>query len=86
MVKQLYENLGLDFLLELWVATRKFSEGVQIIWNFWMQGVFASAENTPDWCIGMCQILEQNLQSFSVSGLKLLRNMLCEGVQSIWNC
>jgi len=31
MVKQLYENLGLDFLLELWVATRKFSEGVQII-------------------------------------------------------
>jgi hypothetical protein len=31
MVKQLYENLGLDFWLELWGATRKFNEGVQSI-------------------------------------------------------
>jgi len=34
MVKQLYENMDLDFWLELWGATRKFCQGVQSILNF----------------------------------------------------
>ncbi len=58
---------------------------VQSIWNCYCKW-FASAKNTPDWCVSMHQILNQICKASPQWARNAKKYVVWRCVQSNWNC